>query len=207
MIDEILKEVTMLEETENTTSEQDLLWLHRVEVQRAQKSALTDIKEAKDFDAVRQNIQKKGNTVLKICKKETNAKIVAQGIPSVVPTYGKKCSRGRKQSHFKAVCKPVWWQQQDKHGRKMIHDISHEDNLNVGESSKLDRSFAMSRVKYINLGSKKSMIFSKLESTTGQRQIHVVYRAGTGANGNLMPLNIFKTLFPSQQLKNYIPQK
>ena len=53
MVDEALKEVTTLEDIEDATSEHVLLWGHRVEVQRVQKSALHEIeieKEVKDFD-------------------------------------------------------------------------------------------------------------------------------------------------------------
>ena len=45
MGDEILKEVVMLEDTEDTTSEHVSLWVCRVEAQRKQKSALYEIKE------------------------------------------------------------------------------------------------------------------------------------------------------------------
>ena len=58
MIDEILKEVTTLEDIEDATSECVLLCVHRVKTQRSQKSALNDIKEAKDFDIISQNMQK-----------------------------------------------------------------------------------------------------------------------------------------------------
>ena len=51
-------------------------------------------------------------------------------------------------------------------------------------------------VKYINLDSVRSVIFTELESSTSQRWIDVVYKVDTGADGNLRPLKIFKTLFP-----------
>ena len=53
MIDEILKDVAMLEDIENAMSEHVLLVMHRVEAQRGQKSALNEIKEVKDFDIVK----------------------------------------------------------------------------------------------------------------------------------------------------------
>ena len=43
------------------------------------------------------------------------------------------------------------------------------------ESEKQDRSFNMVRVKYISLNDIKSVILSKLESWTSQRQIHIEY--------------------------------
>ena len=50
MVDEILKEVATSEDTEDARSEQILLWVHGVEAQMAQKSALNEIKEAKYHD-------------------------------------------------------------------------------------------------------------------------------------------------------------
>ena len=58
MIEEILKELATLEDTEDTTSEHVLLWAYKVEAQRVQISALNDIKEAKDSDGIRQNTYK-----------------------------------------------------------------------------------------------------------------------------------------------------
>ena len=44
MVNEILKEVATLEDTEDTTGQDVLLLVHRVEVQGAQKSGLNEIK-------------------------------------------------------------------------------------------------------------------------------------------------------------------
>ena len=48
MTDKILREVTTLENMEEATSECVLSWVQRVEVQRAQRNMLNNIKEAKD---------------------------------------------------------------------------------------------------------------------------------------------------------------
>ena len=53
MFHEILKEVTTLKDTEDATSDCDLLWVCRVEVKRAQMSTLHEIKEATDFDIIK----------------------------------------------------------------------------------------------------------------------------------------------------------
>ena len=49
MISEILREVSVLEDINDATSELVLLWVQRVEYQRVQKEALDNKKEAKDF--------------------------------------------------------------------------------------------------------------------------------------------------------------
>ena len=57
MIDEILKEVAILEDIEDTMSERVLLFTCRVEAQRAQKSVLNDIKETNESE-LKMHIQK-----------------------------------------------------------------------------------------------------------------------------------------------------
>ena len=88
-----------------------------------------------------------------------------------------------KQNQFKTVCKSVQYQQQDQHGCKLIQDIGQEVDLHAEEPSKQEGNFGVLRVKYINHDSVKSIIFTKLESSTSQKL-------------TLMPLKIFKTLFP-----------
>ena len=57
MNNEILMEVTTLENIEEATSKYFLNWVHRVEMQRAQRSALNSIMESKDFGSLWQNTQ------------------------------------------------------------------------------------------------------------------------------------------------------
>ena len=72
----------------------------------------------------------------------------------------------------------------------MIHDIGQDADSCIVEPEEQDRSFDVVRVKYIDLDSIKSIIFTDLEFSTDQRQTHVVYNADTVPNGKLMPLNI-----------------
>ena len=60
----------------------------------------------------------------------------------------------------------MWQQQQDQHIWKMIHNVCQEDDLHVGKPNEQHRSFDGVRVKFINLDSEKSVIFTKLESST-----------------------------------------
>ena len=70
MIDEIHKEVATLEGIEDANDKDVLLQEQGVEVQRAPKSAISDIKETKDFDVIGENMQKQGHAVLKVHKKQ-----------------------------------------------------------------------------------------------------------------------------------------
>ena len=51
MIIEILREPSELEDINDATSKQVLLWAQRVEAKRVQKEALDNIKDTKDFDS------------------------------------------------------------------------------------------------------------------------------------------------------------
>ena len=61
MISEILREVSSLEDINDAISERIPLWAQRVEAQRVQKETLDSIKEAKDFDSIRHNMQRQDN--------------------------------------------------------------------------------------------------------------------------------------------------
>ena len=58
MTNEILREVTCLENIEEATGKHVPGRVHRVEAKRSQQSTLNNIKEAKDFDAIWQNSEK-----------------------------------------------------------------------------------------------------------------------------------------------------
>ena len=58
MISEILRKLSALEDIDDATSEPVLLCAQRVHAQRAQKEALNNIKEAKEFDSVKYSTQK-----------------------------------------------------------------------------------------------------------------------------------------------------
>ena len=56
MINKILREVVTLGDTEDVTSERVLIWTQKVEAQRAKKIELHNIKEPKEFHAVRHSV-------------------------------------------------------------------------------------------------------------------------------------------------------
>ena len=101
MINKILREVVTLEDIEDATSERMLIWALREEVQRALKVALGNIKEAKEFDAVR-------HSEAPIHKKVENCKYYETGnVPRQCPAYGKKSEECGKPTHFNAVSRPA----------------------------------------------------------------------------------------------------
>ena len=103
MIDEFLKEVATLEDTADAMSECVLLWTCRVEVQRAQKSALSYIKKVKEVDVIRTNMQNQDRVAPRVEKKVKRCKYCGTGcLTRQCPVYGKKCGDCRKQNCFKS---------------------------------------------------------------------------------------------------------
>ena len=94
----ILREVTTLENIEEATSEHALRWACRVEEQR---SILNNIRETKDFDAIRQNTQ-----WVHGAPHSDKCKYCGTGhSPCQFPAYRKKCGECGKDNHFKVVCR------------------------------------------------------------------------------------------------------
>ena len=126
MIDEILKEVTMLKNTKDATSKYVLICAHRLEAKWAQKFALNDIKEAKDFDVIRHNMQKQEHA--RMHNKGDKCKYCVMGhTPQQCPTYRQKCGECRKANHFKVVCRSSW-RQLGNHWAKKAFDEVHQDD-------------------------------------------------------------------------------
>ena len=57
---EIIKELIVLKDTSEVSSEQVLTWTHTVKVKRALKAVLETIRDARDFDSIRRDRQRSG---------------------------------------------------------------------------------------------------------------------------------------------------
>ena len=60
MLDEVIRELTAKNSSEQTTSEDVLLWARRIEAQREQAAISSDITKAQKFDKVK-TVQKPKN--------------------------------------------------------------------------------------------------------------------------------------------------
>ena len=58
MTDEILREITTLEDSEGANSDYKLTWMHRVGAQRTRGFAMNSIKDTKQFGVIQQNTEK-----------------------------------------------------------------------------------------------------------------------------------------------------
>ena len=72
-ISEISREVSALEDINDATNERVMIMVQRVEAQRVQKEALDSMKEAKEFDSIRFNMQRQDNESHK--KQEVGGKL------------------------------------------------------------------------------------------------------------------------------------
>ena len=124
-----------------------------------------------------------------------------------MPCIWQKSSACGKQNHLKAISKLTWQQPQDQNGGKMTHDIGQEGDLCIVELEEQDRKFDAVRVKYLNIDTIKSITFTKLESSTSQRQTCIVYIADTGADGNSMPLKMFQNTLSQVKIRRVMCHK
>ena len=108
MLGEIIKELTTKNNDEQTTSEGVLVWVKRVEAQRAQATILNNITEIHQFNKVKIAQQTKDGQD-RLIRKTVNRKPCryCSGIHvhQQCPVFGKMCARCRKTGHYKNVCR------------------------------------------------------------------------------------------------------
>ena len=78
----------------------------------------------------------------------------------------------------------------------MLNEVYQEGETRPGMPEDHDWSFDLVRVKYANLNSIKSVLFTKLESGTHQRWTEITYKINSRWDGNLNLIKILKCLFP-----------
>ena len=82
-------------------------------------------------------------------KETTITNIAAQGTPGTALHTARNAVDAESRTTLKWYASPMWWQHQDQHSGKMIHDMGQEDHLHVSEPDEQDRSFDVVRVKKI----------------------------------------------------------
>ena len=79
---EIIKEMMVLKDTSEVSSEQVLAWAKRVEAQRSQNAVLENTRDVKEFDLIRRDRQRPGQKVNRQQRrngKEKNSKLKIMG--------------------------------------------------------------------------------------------------------------------------------
>ena len=96
--------------------------------------------------------------------------------------YSKRCDNCDKINHFNAVCR----------GSQTIVANAVEKDIHEQEPG-----IKMVNISLISFNSNHSTIIAKLETSSKQATMTFPYKVDTGCDGNIMPFNIFKKLFPS----------
>ena len=104
--------------------------------------------------------------------------------------YEKKCVQCGMTNLFREGCR-------SKRGKAVHHVEDQEQNLNQ-EEVKID----MVNVNSISFNSKCSIITANSKTSSNQARTTVLYKVDTGSEGNLMPLHIYKKLFPRATKEN-----
>ena len=121
------------------------------------------------------------------------------------PAFGKKCGKCGKDNHFKAVCKSTGIDRRDssKHrpkakGKKKFHEINEEEGVMDDLTKQMQSLFYND--KHFNAVNARMHTTLKCETPDGQSSDQV-FKIGTGADGNLMPIKMFAVLFSKVSLE------
>ena len=145
------------------------------------KIALNNIKEAKMFDTVRHSMHKYENQAPRMQRKVERCKHCGLGTCQDCSAYGKQCGTCGNPNHFKVVCMSAHQQQPDHWVGREAYKISQEDEPQTVKEEGQDRSFEIVKVKYTYLDSVKSVIFTKLASSTSPRRTQITYKVDLGS--------------------------
>ena len=182
MLGEIIKELTIKSNYEQTTSKGVLVWVKRVKAWRAQAVILNNIMETHQFDKAKIASQSK-NGQDRIMYETTNRKPCryCSGIhtPQQCPVYGKTCARCEKTGHYKKVC------------RNRKECVVHEIDVKVAQESQ-DEQIEIVGIDFVHLNRNQSVIMAYLYAFAGKDKVKMPYKIDMGSEGNIMPLYIFK---------------
>ena len=172
MLRQILRKESALEDITCATSEWVLFWAQRMEAQKAHKKALDNIIEDRDFDSNGQHTQRCDSMGYKKQKWVENCEYCWMGhLKRQCLAHGKTCGGCRKANYLKTVCRFMKRQQQDQKPARInrsIHDVRQDEEPKPVEQDQGNRSFDSVKIKYLKFDNVKSIIFTKLESSTSQ---------------------------------------
>ena len=103
--------------------------------------------------------------------------------PRQCPAYGKKCTKCGKVNHYREFC--------TSERNRTINNLEQELDQHH-EEDHID----MVDINSIIFNSKQSVITSNIKTSSNQVSIIVPYNVDTGSDGDIMPLHLYKRLFP-----------
>ena len=98
--------------------------------------------------------------------------------------YGKKCTDCYKISHFRRVCRSK--------RTRAVNEVEHETAQGSIEEGSIDSV----NINSINFNKNHLVITANLKTSANKSSIIVPYKVDTGSDGNIIPLHIYKKLFP-----------
>ena len=98
--------------------------------------------------------------------------------------YGMKCVECGKVNHFRGV----WRSRRN----RTSHDLEQEPEQDHEEEDHI----VTVNINFIIFNSKQLVITANLKISSSKVSIIVPYTIDTGSDGNIMPLHLYKTLFP-----------
>ena len=190
MVAQIIWKLTKTKESADITSEQVLGWAKRVEAQRAQSAITDSLTKTKVFDKIKiakGGLRHTGGNVQTHAKAPTknSCNYCSSTHPSrQYPAYGKKCADCGKSNHFREVCRS--------RRNNTVHDIEQEPDQHNIEEDHIDTV----NINLIIFNSKWLAITANLKMSWYQASIIIPYKVDKGNDGNIMPSNFCKKLFP-----------
>ena len=122
------------------------------------------------------------------------------------PAYGKTCFNCNNKNHFSSMCK----KKTDKPGEKKnvnkkVHLVSQQEvSSESDDSEEYNLYFSNVNINHENVNdSDRTEIIVKLPVSTKFARKSVRFKVDTGAEGNLMPLSMYKQLHPNVVCDEY----
>ena len=100
------------------------------------------------------------------------------------PAYGKTCIECSKIGHFRVVCRSKRARAMNEVEQEAVQDIAEENNIDSVS------------INSIHFNKNCSVQTVNLKMSAGSNIIMVPYKVDTGSKGIIMPLHIYKKLFP-----------
>ena len=107
-----------------------------------------------------------------------------QPFPETMPCLWKKGTECSKIGHFRVVCRS-----------RRANTVNEAEQEVVQDSAEKNSSDSVN-INSIHFNKNHSIITAKLKMSAGINNIIAPYKVDTGNDGNIMPLQIYKKLFP-----------
>ena len=152
---------------------------------------MNSLTEAKEFDKLKviKNMHKdspRRHMQTKMSPKQTCRYCGSRPSPRQCLAYGKACTECSKIGHFRVVCRGRRARAMNEVEQEAVHvhDIAGENNIDSVS------------INSVHFNKNSSILTVNLKTLAGANNLMVPYKVDTGSIGNIIPLHIYKKLFP-----------